>query len=80
MKIFETYRDRLIEFDWKVRMENTGNAEAFAEQLHICRRSLYNLVGALQDCGVPVEYDSKRRTYYYTRDFSMIEWMKKISV
>jgi hypothetical protein len=38
MKIFETYRDRLIEFDRKVRMENTGNAEEFAKQLHLSER------------------------------------------
>lgn len=66
MKVFE-FIDVVSTFHHYMTHGNTGNADAFAEKLGICRASLFNLINELKDYGIEIEYSRECQTYRYTK-------------
>jgi hypothetical protein len=52
-----------------IQREETGNPDALAEKLHLCRRQMYNLREELISYGAKIEYSRIRRTFFYRNDF-----------
>jgi hypothetical protein len=65
--------ERLYRMHRLIRQEATGTPDEFAEQFHIKRRQLFNLLSELKDYGAPIEYSEINNTYYYTGDFDFFE-------
>jgi predicted DNA-binding transcriptional regulator YafY len=62
---------RLYKIHNRILQEETGKPEEFAEQLHISRSHLYNLIGELKDYGAKIKYCRKRKTFLYLDDFDI---------
>jgi predicted DNA-binding transcriptional regulator YafY len=65
--------ERLHTIHHRILQEGTGNPEEFAEQLHVSRSHLYNLIGELKDYGAKINYCRKRETFVYLNDFDISE-------
>lgn len=52
--------------DYLIRTCSTGSPEYLAAQLNISKPTVYRLIEDLKSQGLPIRYDKKRRTYYYT--------------
>ncbi len=51
--------------------ECTGRPLNLARRMNLSERSIYNLLDLLKDFDAPIEYSRSRKTYYYTRPFSI---------
>lgn len=51
-----------------VKIENTGNASAFARKLNISRSTLYTLLEEIKIMGVDIQYNRLKESYYYNSD------------
>ena len=51
--------------------EKTGNPKQLAEQLGICRATLYVLIEELNALNMPVAYSRKHGTFYYEKDVKL---------
>lgn len=69
MNLFETI-DRLYRLHKLIQQEATGNPDEFAEQIHVSRRQLYNILEKLKDSGADIKYNHHKCTYYYANDFN----------
>jgi predicted DNA-binding transcriptional regulator YafY len=63
--------DRLYDIHRRIKQEETGEPNAFAEQMHLSRSHLYNLIAELKDYGAEIKYSRKRQTFYYAGDFTI---------
>jgi predicted DNA-binding transcriptional regulator YafY len=63
--------ERLYAIHKRILQEETGNPEEFAEQMHISRSHLYNLLGELKDYGAKIKYSRNRQTFFYSDDFDI---------
>lgn len=63
---------RLKSMDDLIRNEVTGNAEEFANKVGICRSMIMQNIREMKELGAEIEYCAKRRSYFYTRKFSLI--------
>ena len=61
----------LLEIDWYVRSGNTGGPDHFAKKLRISPRHLYFVLAQYKEIGIPLNYDRKHKTYYYTESVSI---------
>lgn len=66
------YIDRLKRMDDLINRKATGNVEAFAEKLGISRSQLLQDLKELRESGAPIEFNTKRQCYMYTRQYSII--------
>lgn len=51
--------------------ESTGSPRELGEKLGVSERSVYCLFEELRDYGALVQFDRKRKTYYYQDDFEL---------
>ena len=51
--------------------EKTGNPKQLAEQLGICRATLYVLIDELNALNMPANYSRKFETFYYTKEVKL---------
>lgn len=68
----EKYIARLRYAHKLIRSESTGSAKDFARRLHIGKSQFYCLLEEFKFIGAKVEYDHRRKTYYYSNDFELI--------
>lgn len=54
-----------------IQNEQTGSPKELAQQLHVSERLVYCLLEELRDYEAFIEYDRKRKTYYYRHDFRL---------
>ncbi|MEI8273370.1 MAG: hypothetical protein WCG08_12175 [Paludibacter sp.] len=54
-----------------ILQEKTGNPKQLAEQLGICRATLYILIEELNALNMPVAYSRKYETFYYEKDVKL---------
>ena len=47
-------------------MKATGSPSELACRLDISERMAYNYLNLMKDMGAPIEYDSGRKSYFYT--------------
>jgi predicted DNA-binding transcriptional regulator YafY len=53
--------------DAKIRRKSTGTPQNLAESLGISRRHVFRYLEYLRDdCGLEINYDKDRETYYYS--------------
>ncbi|GHS95672.1 hypothetical protein AGMMS50276_12180 [Synergistales bacterium] len=75
MTLFETI-DRIDRIHRLIQMEATGNAEEFAERIHLKKRHIYNIIEEFKSRGADIQYNRERLTYYYANklvsDYKMI--------
>jgi predicted DNA-binding transcriptional regulator YafY len=63
--------ERLYNIHKRILQESTGTPEEFADQLHVSRSHLYNLIGELKDYGAKIKYSRRRKTFLYLGDFDI---------
>lgn len=56
----------LERLDHLIRTHSTGAPTQLASRLEISERHIYRIVGELCDQGLPIKYDKKKKTYYYS--------------
>lgn len=54
-----------------ILQEKTGNPKQLAEQLGICRATLYVLIEELNALNMPVAYSRKYETFYYEKEVKL---------
>lgn len=64
------YIDRIKRIDDLIKRKATGNAESFAKKLGISRSQLLQDLKELRELGAPIEFNTERQCYVYTRDYS----------
>ena len=64
----EKYLNLLESIDFWVSHSKTGPAQEFARKLDISVRRLHDYLAYLRDMGVPIVYNSNRRSYMYKDD------------
>ena len=52
--------------DQLIRMKATGSPSALAEKLNVSRRCVYDIIDVMKRMDAPIEYDSKRKSFYYS--------------
>ena len=61
------YIMRLQAMDKLIQLKATGNASEFAQKVALSRSTIYKYLEILKDLGAPIDYCTKRRTYYYQK-------------
>lgn len=51
--------------------EATGTPHELAEQIHLSKRQLYNLLDEFKDMGADIRYSRNSKTFYYNNDFQI---------
>lgn len=51
--------------DYLLDKKQTGCSNELAQEMHISRTCLFNLIDELRSAGVNIGYDNLRKTYYY---------------
>lgn len=54
-----------------ILQEKTGNPKQLAEQLGICRATLYTLIDELNALNMPATYSRKYETFYYEKEVKL---------
>jgi hypothetical protein len=54
-----------------ILQEKTGSPKQLADQLGICRASLYVLIDELNALNMPVAYSRKHETFYYEKEVKL---------
>jgi hypothetical protein len=63
------YLNRIRRLDTLIRQKNTGSPRELASRLDISERWLFVLLDELRnELQCPIEYDRKRRSYYYAEN------------
>ncbi|MBC30758.1 MAG: DNA-binding protein [Muricauda sp.] len=62
---------RLLKLHQLIENEVTGSPKELAKKFGISERSVYCLLEELKDYEALIEYDRKRKTYYYKDDFKL---------
>ena len=70
MNPFDTI-DRLYKIHQLILHENTGTPDEFAEQFHLNRRQIYNIINQLKDYGADIRFSRTKRTFYYVSEFKI---------
>ena len=63
--------NRIQQIDRLIRLNNTGNADEFANKLGISRRQVYNILEKLKDMGLGIEYDRNIKSFVYTKAYQV---------
>ena len=66
-----THIGNLRKMDKLIRLECTGPAKDFAEKLGISRRTVFNHIDDLKAMGAEIIYDFIKRSYCYTKPFTL---------
>jgi predicted DNA-binding transcriptional regulator YafY len=70
MTLFEAI-DRIDRIHRLIQMEATGNADEFAERIHLKKRHLYNIIEEFKSRGADIQYNREKLTYYYANEFDI---------
>ncbi len=70
MRFFDEL-SKLEYLDYLIRIGGTGPMRQLAEKLAVCQRTAERMLQYLREEGFPIEYDSVRNTYYYTKPVSI---------
>lgn len=70
MNIFEDLF-LLERIDHLIRTKSTGNAEELGKKIGKSERSASRYIEELQSLGLPIAYDKKRHTFYYTESVKL---------
>ncbi|WP_051960024.1 hypothetical protein [Sphingobacterium sp. ML3W] len=70
MQLFK-YIDRINLMDSLIRQGRTGTQAEFANRLGLSVSRLARIIEYMKEIGAPLEYDRKRNTYYYEKDYSI---------
>lgn len=66
--------------DQMIHLQATGTPEEFASKLGVSRATLYNYLKTLKSLGIPIEYNTRKRCYFYKKkgrmDFRFYEQKK----
>lgn len=62
---------RLILIDKLISLEETGTPQELADRLKLSKSHLFCILKELKDCGAPIIYNKKSRTYYYSKHFEL---------
>jgi ribosomal protein S25 len=62
---------RLILIDKLINQEKTGTPQELAARLKISKSHLFCILKELKECGAPILYDKKSKTYYYDKYFEL---------
>ncbi|WP_297692447.1 HTH domain-containing protein [uncultured Eudoraea sp.] len=62
-----------------IETECTGSPRALAGRMELSERSVYNLLEILKDFNAPIEYNRRRKTYYY-RNYFKLDFRISLSV
>lgn len=66
------YLNRFTTIHHKILTRSTGTPKQLAEELHISESRLLDNLADLKAMGFPIEYDSLRKTYYYSREVNIV--------
>jgi len=67
MKFFDQLR--LIErVDGLIRRKQTGSPKELARKLGVSTRTVHRIVADMRDMGLPIDYSSATKNYYYESD------------
>ena len=61
--------ERLQRIHQLIKQEVTGDPKCLAKRINVSERLIYCLIDELKDYDANIEYDRKRKTYYYSNDF-----------
>ncbi|MBL6448966.1 hypothetical protein JMN32_21830 [Fulvivirga sp. 29W222] len=65
--------ERIVQTDRLLQSGNIGNADDFAKQLDVSKRTVFNLLKMLKDdFGAPVIFDKRSKSYRYARKGSIV--------
>lgn len=72
--------NRFSYLDALIRKRATGTPKELAKRLGLTERAWYKLRDELiNDLGLPLAYDSQRKTYYYTEEGQLVfQFMRKL--
>ena len=67
MDLIEKIR-QLERLDQLIRLKATGSPSELARRLRISPRHTFRLINELKVIGLPIDYNKKKRSYFYTND------------
>lgn len=70
---FKKYIDRLYYVDYLIRTKSTGDIISFGKKLQLSKSSVHEMLKEMKELGFPIQYCSRRKTYYYSENGQMIE-------
>ena len=76
---FSKYLRRLERMHALIRRKATGTPDAFADKMGISRSSLMRALCEMKNMGAPIDYDSIRKSYYYSDEVEFHPGFKKLS-
>lgn len=62
---------KILTLHRRIREQNTGTAEEFAETLNISRSQLFEILSQLKDFGAEIRFNRIRRTFFYANEFDI---------
>jgi len=66
------YLNRFTTIHHKIKTRSTGTPKQLAEELHISESRLLDNLADLKAMGLPIEYDSASKTYFYSREVDIV--------
>ena len=69
---------RLILIDKLIGQEETGTPQELADRLKLSKSQIHNIINELKSCGVPIAYNKRNKSYYYTDSFDLNSWLKTL--
>ena len=76
---YHDYYKKLSDLLRLIEIEDTGDANALAEKLHVSRRTLFRYLEELRDHGAVITFSKQRNTYMLHNDFCFFEhFIKKV--
>ena len=63
--------ERLQKLHRLIVNETTGTPKELATRLRVSERLIFSLLEELKDCEANIEYDRKRKTYFYNDEFEL---------
>ena len=61
---YKEYSNRMNVLIRLIKAEKTGTAQNLADELGVCRRTVFDCLSHLKDEGILVKFCRQRRTYY----------------
>ena len=61
------YFNRLERLDYLIRKKSSGSSQELAEKLEVSKRTIYEYLEILKSLGAEIEYDNRKKTYYYKK-------------
>lgn len=66
---------RIEYINYLIKKKATGDLKTFARKNNLCRRALLNFLNEMRDLGADIQYDRKRKTYFYAKYGEMTKCM-----